>query len=61
MTTWVVTCPNCGTSNEVSSDQVTVHCGKATCTCTCVNCSTAFDDETEYWRWLGLESAPPER
>lgn len=56
---WIVTCPKCGTKNEVQPDQITVQCGQATCTCTCVNCSTTFEDHTEYWRWLGLESAPP--
>jgi uncharacterized Zn finger protein len=60
MPRWVLACPNCGTANEVSADQVVVDCGKASCTCVCINCSTVFSGETEYWRWLGLDGPPDE-
>jgi hypothetical protein len=60
MTTWVLTCPNCGTANEAAPDQIVARCGKVSCTCLCTKCSTEFSDETEYWRWLGLESGPPD-
>jgi len=58
MLTWNVTCPNCDTSNEISQSSVRVQCGTVSCTCTCVNCSNQFDDEREYWRWLGLDEPP---
>jgi hypothetical protein len=58
MLTWNVTCPNCGTVNEISPALVRVQCGVVACISTCVNCSNQFDDEQEYWRWLGLDEPP---
>ena len=58
MLTWKVTCPNCGTANEVSPALVQVQCGVVACTCTCVNCSNQFGAEQEYWRWLRLDEPP---
>lgn len=59
MTTWTVTCPQCGTPNEVSADIVRVECGLVSCTCVCINCTREFSDEQPYWRWLQLDAEPP--
>lgn len=59
MTAWIVTCPTCGAKNEMSRSEVEVACGKVTCTCTCRQCDHVFTTQEEYWRWLGLEEAPP--
>ena len=58
MLTWNVTCPNCGTVNEISQASVQVQCGVVACTCICVNCGNQFSDEQAYWRWLGLDEPP---
>lgn len=60
MTAWVVPCPNCGTENEMARAEVEVVCGQVRCTCTCRRCNHVFTTQEEYWRWLGLEEAPPD-
>jgi hypothetical protein len=59
MPRWMVDCPNCGTSNEIPADAVAVDCGTVLGLCTCVNCGTEFSKQQPYWRWLGLDEAPP--
>ena len=59
MPEWILDCPECGTANTVPASAVTVTCGVASCTCTCVNCGTEFEGQEEYWRWLGLAEGPP--
>jgi len=58
MTLWIITCPHCGTQNEVPREEIIIRCGKLSCTCTCLNCGGEFGAEEEYWRWLGLERGP---
>ena len=58
MATWIVTCPNCGTSNRAPRESIVIRCGTMSCTCVCTNCGGEFDAEEEYWRWLGLASDP---
>ena len=58
MPEWIIDCPECGTPNTVPVSAVTVTCGVARCTCTCINCGNQFEGEQEYWRWLGLEEGP---
>jgi predicted Zn finger-like uncharacterized protein len=58
MATWILVCPNCGTSYEVSKEAVRVKCGVVHCQCTCINCGEEFEGQQEYWRWLGLVEGP---
>ena len=58
MALWTITCPECGTANEVSREEIIVRCGTMSCTCTCTNCGGEFSAEEEYRRWLGLENRP---
>jgi len=59
MATWILKCPNCGTDNETPTQAVVIRCGIAFCSCTCSNCSQTFENQQEYWQWLGLIEAPP--
>jgi len=60
MAIWLVTCPNCSTANEVQRAQIVLECGKISCICICKNCKNEFRIEDQYWRWLGLDEAPPD-
>lgn len=60
MNVWTeIRCPKC--TEEVSGpEEIRVACGKVGGVCTCPNCGAKFDaPEAEYWRWLGLDAAPP--
>jgi len=59
MAGWTVYCPDCGATNRVPADDLTIECGKVSCTHVCENCGNAFTSEQPYWRWLGLKEAPP--
>jgi ribosomal protein S27AE len=54
-----IRCPNC-TEVVEGAEEIRVACGKVGGTCTCPNCGNRFEaPEVDYWRWLGLETAPP--
>jgi hypothetical protein len=55
----ILKCPHCGTDNDIPKQSVAIKCGIVTCHCTCNNCSQEFDNQQEYWQWLGLSEAPP--
>lgn len=59
MTTWILTCPNCGNNNEIPKQVVVVRCGIVHCHCACKNCRHEFDGQQDYWQWLGLTEEPP--
>jgi transposase-like protein len=59
MTTLILKCPHCGEGNEVSTQAVVIRCGVVFCRCVCRACSQEFEDQQEYWQWLGLAEAPP--
>lgn len=58
MADWTLTCPNCGTNNIINKVDIVIECGKVNCRCTCVNCSTDFEGEDEYWKYLELTENP---
>jgi len=60
MTTWMVTCQNCGTENDALNGTVIIECGIVSCRCTCVNCTHEVNDQQEFWQWLGLTEGPPD-
>lgn len=60
MTKWILTCPNCGTENEVLKNMVIIKCGIVSCRCDCTNCKQGLNGQQEYWQWLGLTEAPPD-
>ena len=59
MTTWILTCPNCGKDNEVPSSTIVIKCGVVSCRCNCSNCKQELVGKQEYWQWLGLAESPP--
>ena len=59
MGTLILTCPNCRTENEVPRKSIVIKCGIVSCRCICSNCSQDFEDQQEYWQWLGLTEGPP--
>lgn len=59
MPTLSITCPEC--SNEpVPYTVAGVRCGLTLCECACERCGTEFGQEVAWWRWAGLDEAPPE-
>lgn len=58
MPIWILSCPNCGTRNEIASDQVLIDCGSVSCVCDCIQCGEQIDGQQDYWRWLGLKEGP---
>lgn len=60
MSVWPeIRCPEC-TEPVEGPEEIRVACGKVGGTCTCPNCGARFEaPEADYWRWLGLETAPP--
>jgi len=59
MAGWTVYCPDCGATNRVPADGLTIKCGKVSRTHVCESCGHTFTTEQPYWRWLGLKEAPP--
>ena len=59
MKTWILTCPNCGSGNEILGNAVVIRCGIVYCKCTCINCNREFESQQAYWQWLGMLEAPP--
>jgi len=59
MTPWILTCPNCGTENEILSNVIVLKCGVVSCRCNCSNCNQELVGQQEYWQWLGLTEGPP--
>jgi hypothetical protein len=59
MTIWILTCPNCGTENQIPKQAVVVKCGIAHCHCSCSNCKQEFDSQQDYSLWLGLTDILP--
>lgn len=60
MATLILTCPNCGTGNEIPKGSVFVECGFVYCRCVCRNCSQDIEERQAYWQWLGLIEGPPQ-
>jgi hypothetical protein len=60
MTTWIITCQNCGTENDALRGTVIIECGIVSCRSTCVNCKHEVSGQQEYWQWLGLTEGPPD-
>ena len=60
MTTWIITCPTCGTDNDALNGTVIIECGVVSSHCACVNCTQDVDGQQEYWQWLGLTEKPPD-
>jgi hypothetical protein len=59
MATLVLKCPHCGAGNEVPKQSVVIRCGVVFCRCICDDCSQEFEEQQEYWQWLGMTEAPP--
>jgi hypothetical protein len=60
MADWILSCPNCGTNNVIRKADIMTECGKVKCRCTCENCSTDFEGEDSYWKYLDLIENPLE-
>jgi hypothetical protein len=60
MKTLILTCPNCGTANDIPKQSVVIECGVVYCRCICRNCSQEFEERQDYWQWLGLSEGPPQ-
>jgi transcription elongation factor Elf1 len=60
MAIWIVTCPVCGTENEIPADSALIECGKSYGECTCSNCGCTFTAIEDYLLWLGMARPLPE-